>query len=103
MKGTTTMKTDLTKVPAKDLIKELRNRKEIIAIQVWEAQDVFDEAYENCGYTEKEAKAIAAVYKKASKDKAALKEALEDCSEQWEKVHTALYMTAEDLGFSSNP
>ena len=89
---------DLSKVKTSDLIDELRNREEIIAVQVWDTKDIFIEANECLGFSKKDAKKIADSYKGATVDKASLKEALEDCSEEWNPVDDAILGTAKRLG-----
>ena len=97
VKGTTTMK-DLSKIKTSDLIKELRNRKEIIAVQVWDTEDIFSEANENLDFGKEDAQKIADSYERETFDKASLKEALEDCSDGWNLIDDAILDTAKRLG-----
>lgn len=92
---------DLSKVNTSDLIEELRNRKEIVAVQVWDAKDIFTEAIESLDFSKKDAQKIADSYKGESLDKESLKEALEDRSEGWNLVDDAILDAAKRLGIDT--
>lgn len=91
-------KIDLSKVSTSDLIDEIRNRKETIALQVWDVNDIFSEANENLDFSKEDAQKIADSYEKETLDKASLKEALEDCSDGWNLIDDAIFDTATRLG-----
>lgn len=95
---TKTNNPDLSNCTVADLCVALRNRPEVIAVQVWDVNDIFSEANENLDFGEEDAQKIADSYKGKTIDKASLKEALEDCSDGWNLIDDAIFDTANRLG-----
>lgn len=87
---------ELSKFTAAELAAALREKEDVIAVQVWTEEDVESQA-EELAYSTGDAKRIASNVKGMS----IISEALEDCSPQWDRVNDAIFATAMELGIKS--
>lgn len=87
-------KIDLSKVSTSDLIDEIRNRKETIALVHWTKEDIRSQCAENFDFTQEECDAITDEIVKRNY----IQNSLEDCSDGWNHIDDAISTVADDLG-----
>lgn len=85
-----------SKFTASELAAALREKEDVIAVQVWTEEDIETQA-EECGYSKDNAKRIAANVKGISH----ISDSLEDCSPQWDRVNDSIFYTAAELGIGT--
>lgn len=66
-----------------DLVSELRNRSDVVAVQVWTKDDIVNAIKEQCGIGEP---SDGLIYTVAIR----VQDSLEDCGNGWETIYAAI-------------